>query len=646
MKNSIKYLVAFAAVAVACGCSNEMEPVVDSSDVRNITVVASNGELTRTSITEADGVYSVNWDADDKIVLMEQTASLAKATSTNIAINGKVASFTVPATDVVADEYKYLAVYPSTAVDESTASLSALTLNIPSEQNPGATSFDDRADLMVSATETLSEKPEGTLSLSFARISAIGHIFVKNLSLTEGEKVQSFEFSSSESALSGKFSFDASALTTAGANIEINNLQTAKSVKVNLAEPVAASDFETYFLALPNSLPAGSTYTVTLTTNKAKYSKTNTLTADLKLGAGKVSKFTFNMAQGEAMENLADIDPKAEYIITCGDYVLQNTANKRNPNAITLATAGISIENGLITSAVPTDYRWKITGNSDGTYKISHDAAGKTYYLLMAPTAQGVSVSSKTDGEYDDVATGTNYDGKWREDWYFTSVEGGFYLSVFENGLPNPTDESTRYLYVRENKTDGNQWRAYTATALKIYRVNQGTYETETSATITKITEVANVETGRYIIGGYKANILYILKNDTSGSKPAANQVEEDNIKKLAIDNTAIWNITVTENIGNGKISTIEADNSHKLFGLDDTGGGFYVAETDPSDDNKEYSALWEIYDYTDTDSKVSLQLSSKADSDKSRFYGVNSNYWQGVFSYKSDFSLVLFKIN
>ena len=211
---------AAAAVFTACEVSEQFEPAlpgavppgetIELSDASEVFVFTSDPNdsdvMTR---TEHDG-SKISWSTGDKIRMGltvndvwqgsgggASSYSQAKLfASQGLAFGGQTAAFTVPTSFSLTGTgpYKFYTVYPASACGENGFSANdVLTMNIPAEQTPSASSFDPAADLMVGASvKTYTSKPTDAIPLMWERLVAHGEITLKNLQgLTTGETVKS-----------------------------------------------------------------------------------------------------------------------------------------------------------------------------------------------------------------------------------------------------------------------------------------------------------------------------------------------------------------------------------------------------------------------------------------------------------------------
>ena len=224
MKKLIMILLTVVALSSCEQTASEMLPEPSMKEVtskgRQVTI---NTEYqTKTAISpKQNGGYSFAWKQYDAIRLFEVVYENYGSTETNstdvdwfssasLQEDASSASFTVDLnTTLTAPDgakYRYVAAYPSEYPDfysywsssdeynnvwpDSECSFNHLVLytEFPYQQFPLSTSFDPRADLMVSSQKVLDARADGNIQLNFARIGAIVKMSLSGLAA--GEKVE------------------------------------------------------------------------------------------------------------------------------------------------------------------------------------------------------------------------------------------------------------------------------------------------------------------------------------------------------------------------------------------------------------------------------------------------------------------------
>lgn len=240
--------------------------------------------------------------------------------------NTDIASFIVP-TDFNKDysslsesEFEFFGLYPTKAVSSTTVSNPpSVTITIPSTQAPKEDTFDPYADFLVGKTEIVKGMPTEALLMSWNRIVALGQITLKNLSIPEGEALQTVSFTAQENAdLVGSYTLDLVEGTVSTPKGETN------VVTIDAANLKIASDnsLKVWIGILPATITS---LKVVVETDKALYTRdfSNITRTFVK---NKRNILGINMA--EAIRQEKEIEPQNyPYLATLasiGDFTIKN----------------------------------------------------------------------------------------------------------------------------------------------------------------------------------------------------------------------------------------------------------------------------------------------------------------------------------
>lgn len=411
MKKLMKSLMLFAAAAMALtSCQNEeMNEGVEKNDTFTVNFVTDAPE-SRTSVEISGGAANFAWGATgEEAFKFAQYAEGAEALTlgtdvqfTNNAGKGEIsANFTGDAETV----YNFTAVYPESAwVENSNTDFSNAKVFVKDTQALVPGNFDPNADLLVSKVITGTPNEVSTVAqqLQFTRLVSIAEMNLKLLQVSEGEKIIGVKFGVSEGTIAGRtkvdlasgevvkygyddYKYNTITLTNTD-GIDANN----KSVKV-------------YFTCIPTTIAAGATYTITVTTDKAIYTKSSTLPKDLTFEVGKVKAFGVDMedAAVESSKSLA------------GDYIIVAKRTSGNFFYMTpdLGTASTKRFQAVDTGAATTDaiemneeYKWTIE-ESGNAYVIGAGGQYITYTSgnsanLDDTTGKAMTIEKASDADY------------------------------------------------------------------------------------------------------------------------------------------------------------------------------------------------------------------------------------------------------
>ena len=283
------YTIMLAVTATACsemGAEGE-QPIVTNNN-HEMVIVAE--EDTRTTLAD-DESYAV-WNSTGEYIMAYQsvgTQTTAKVSSQGTVAGGK-ASFRVSFTkNATASEFRYDAIYPSSAVTSTTSpNMNAVPLRLDNEQQPTAKSYDDDADIMVALTATHSSQPS-SLDMRFKRVVALGKMTLTGLPTSA--KISEVVFEAQSKRLTGTFKLN----TTTGDIASYTS--TASDVKLTYSTPVSTST-PIYFAVLPTELSAGDKFTVTVVADDKTYIREVTIPNNRSLNfiRGDLAKFTVDFS--------------------------------------------------------------------------------------------------------------------------------------------------------------------------------------------------------------------------------------------------------------------------------------------------------------------------------------------------------------
>lgn len=297
-----KIIFALSAVALMVGCANEpVETPIELEKTTTVTVEVTPEQQTRT-YTEGNKIY---WNATGEqlniIYFSDKSTTLRQSyTHADYTLTENKATFTadLTATDGAAT-YTLGAFYPY-AYKSITTSIS---LAVPQEQTPSATSYDPKADILVSKNPVVSNGLPDKLTFEFARMVAFAKMTIKGI--TAGEKIEKVVFSSSTKP-AGAVEFKVHEPSTLDNAKWYNNYE---DITLNLGGREATGEDTVWFVTVPTDL-SGKDFTVKVTTDKNIYTKTVDLT-------GKTLNFErANIAQFSVSGLTVVEKPKAYKLLT------------------------------------------------------------------------------------------------------------------------------------------------------------------------------------------------------------------------------------------------------------------------------------------------------------------------------------------
>ncbi len=296
MKSTFKSIFFAAAVSVlAASCAKEVATPVEPTDDQlvQVTIIAGNPEVTPETKTEMVGSQPY-WSVDDAIGVSNGTSTNYKF-STGITEKAKTASFT-GTTAVSSTLYAYYP-YSSNGVGYiQDADAYGAKVDLPNNQNPTATSFDGKADIMVAKQFTVDPENTTVEDLEFTRLGAVVKIVLidKDGTMTGTQHPSSVSMTAT-STLAGRVLIDMQ-----NQNLVAPYYNATSSVTANYTtETKYAIDGTnaTYLIVYPQTLAEGSTLTIAASTEDYTLSKEIPIPAGgIELQPGKVTTLNIKFA--------------------------------------------------------------------------------------------------------------------------------------------------------------------------------------------------------------------------------------------------------------------------------------------------------------------------------------------------------------
>lgn len=407
-------LLAVAAISCAKEISNStVEHEIPGSTVRKV-VIKSATEDTKTTIL--NDLRSTTWDNTPASMLhvWENDNEASYILSDNNE-DGIIDALTDGALDVVAE---FTTPRPSSAVYYSLVAnqvKSKELVTLPSDQNPCASSFDPKADILVAKPQAVAEVPETPeLLMPYARPVSVGLFTLKGLEA--GEKINKVVIKT-DCNLAGDIKLS---YTTGGASSTCLEEGAVKELTLNYTAnnnvPVSG-EFPVFFTAFPATI---STLEITVETDKHKYNREAT-GLNLELNVDRVLSRGFKLDQADKADALpggyvkvtsAPADWSGKYLI-----VYESSATAANVfNGLDASNANVSatIQSGnkIFSNATTNydDYAVEIAAcgegysvkvlkgageTNKGKYLYSSNLSGNTLGFSSDPQANTISYESQ-----------------------------------------------------------------------------------------------------------------------------------------------------------------------------------------------------------------------------------------------------------
>ena len=278
--------------SVACHeeAYGENREEVDNEIVESISITIKTEETSRTALDME--AQRVQWSSSDKIIVVENGTHYATSSTTTIDDMGR-ASFVVTLDKSEAEEYLYDALYPAESVAISKeATNEVVSVTLPAEQHPTATSFDPMGDILVTQRVVCSEQPS-ELNMRFKRLVALGELSLTNL------PAECYITSVTLRMDDNKTLAGVNRVNCAeGKVVEYGYDRPSSTLRLIYDEPIDA-DGAIYFTCNPLTLNAGDEFEVEVTTSEgATYKRNVTIPEDrtLTFNEGDLNLFSVDMS--------------------------------------------------------------------------------------------------------------------------------------------------------------------------------------------------------------------------------------------------------------------------------------------------------------------------------------------------------------
>ena len=343
MKKLVYTLTAIAALLSSCVKSADEQIVVEKSSTVTIEALAAESrtyiEGTEIRWAERGEQLNIIYFADDS------TTRRQSATHEDYTLTNNCAEFTADITTTDgATKYTFGAFYPYAYK----STLSSVSLTVPQEQTPTESSYDPKADILVSENPVVTESVPSKISFKFARMVAFAKMTL--VGIPAGEKIEKVVFSSVAKP-AGAVEFKVQEQGTLENAKWYNNYE---DITLNLGGRTATGEDVVWFVTVPTDL-SGTSFTVTVATDRANYTKS----VDL---AGKTLNFErADVAQFRVTDLVEQQKPQVYKLmtditaLTAGDKVIFSTKKVASSTAKLLSTVEDGSALKFTSSATITD---------------------------------------------------------------------------------------------------------------------------------------------------------------------------------------------------------------------------------------------------------------------------------------------------
>ena len=364
-------LIVAATMAFAACSQYEDENIAGPTVKVNVAMVL---DATRSSFGTPNGTsYPTVWDGDEEIKYSLNFGAAKDVMPTFTDEQSATAELTL--TDDNSGAYTIHVLSPKDAYVSVSADYKNWNVNVPTTQNPSATSCDPAAQILYGVSNT-SDVLDGSYTLSFHHALAYGKMTLKNLALN-GAKISSVAITTDSDIAGRHYVYPLEkGKTTVNSG--------AKSITI-----ITNTDENIWFACAPvafNSLK------VTVTTDKGVFTKQ--ISASKTFTAGKVAVFAIDMA-GVVAEKPAEYQLLTDVAdLNIGDYVI--LANTENAAAMSSTQNGnnrskdaVTIENGCIVAP----------GDGVEIFVVEEGTEANTYAFLATKTEGYIYAASSSGNQ-------------------------------------------------------------------------------------------------------------------------------------------------------------------------------------------------------------------------------------------------------
>ena len=632
MKKSYFYFAAVtAAASVAVSCNSELEANL-SDDLTKHTIIIESEAPTKTYIDEGAVVH---WaETGDELGLLYKTdissEKVVKTGGYTLDDEGRAKHIAEISTVDGALQYIMMAFYPYKSIYSPKASKIAFLH--PEKQTPSESSYDPKADFLISTNpKTFSSLP-GSVSFSFHRPVAIAKMTIAGI--VAGEKISKIEFTAPEN-IAGNFYADM--LTE---NLENRVTYTGgsyyyKTITLDMQDRVATGSDVVYFTTLPADL-TGKSFSVKVTTDGHIYSKDVALTdREFKLEAATLTKFVVaNMTVSDlpaeyALLKDASALKAGDKMVICSSGV---SANSTYSSQYLLGTqaSGTKIAKSdqiyvtddlTIVEPLPSNARvfalesaaggkWYLKAE-DGYLYADYDAASYASTLAVADSkSDSWTISVESTGKTSIQSSNSSRYISYSSSYYTFSAAGSTSSAVYAYFLPSkdtpegPTTEQLSTPTISNVSVDGSSvtisWTAVVGAANYDVKLADGYAQTGVTATEYTFTNVPD--------GTYPASGISVIANpastDEAHTSSAPASWSSDVVVKTQADTGTTISFTLIDYKTSSTVGDIEDEN--KLITISRSGSGYCSWRTVASEG---YDG---IFYGSSNDIKVTINDSSK----------------------------------
>lgn len=370
-------IIASASILIN-GCSKN-EVISNENNTKTVEFNATSCG-TKTAFTDPTGTtYPTLWTANDENVkILQNVGGSPVSADVTPSLDKKTAKFTATITSDGSGSYTFYAASPASAFTSYQKAYKSWNVTIKGNQTPSEKSVDEGAQLLAAKSSTYTPDFPTNVNLSFTHVTAYGKFSLTNLGMVSGENITTVKLTSAVKWVGSCFYYIADYDT----HVE-GEVATASTASTELTINTNSPD-NIWFACAPVDL-SGTNLDVLVTTNKATYTKTFTLSSGREFQSGRIKSFTLDMTGA-----VKDVAPAYSLIPTAGSDNGYATSEDIEVSGITWNVTGNS-----------TFTPWRIGGkNLSGVNRAIYSKTAITNnvnkIVITHGTASSVTVNSMT----------------------------------------------------------------------------------------------------------------------------------------------------------------------------------------------------------------------------------------------------------
>ena len=277
--------VIIAAMVTFAACIKEEN--APASEIKTVQFLAESIETKTAFGAPEDGTYPTLWSTNDAVkilVNLEQIANTEKKVYVLCSDDFKSARFTAELATPEAENFTFYSISPADAFKGKSSDKGYIYVTIPTEQTPLTTSVDMAAQLLYASSETTETMPT-SVELTYHHLTAYGKLSLTNLT-PNVSSVSEIKLEAPENVyIAGNWDY-----FVADGSFAVRSGKGSNSIVLS-----TTNTNDIWFACAPVDM-SGKKMTLTVTTDKGDLKKEITFPENRKFKAGRISKFTVDMA--------------------------------------------------------------------------------------------------------------------------------------------------------------------------------------------------------------------------------------------------------------------------------------------------------------------------------------------------------------